>query len=86
MNPFAEMIELFRPEEQALFLRLGTVLTLSPLTVDTAGLSVRAAYCSADLLEPDPETGKTPLQPGDRAVLLSDGDQVFYILCRVVEA
>lgn len=48
----------------------------------------------AEIYLPDAEIGepnaeirvKAPLSAGDRVLLYSDGDQVFYIICKVVSA
>ena len=99
-NPYSRIVGLFQTEEAALFFRLGTVSALSPLTVETCGARIGGAqlFCNSFLLPEDQPMELTvsgqkmtgsirfsqPLKAGDRVVLCSDDDQVFYILCKVV--
>ena len=97
-DPYSEMIALFRADQPALGFRFGTVLSAEPLTIEVAGLTVTDIWCNEALLERPREaeavlngeassgtvTLKKALQAGDRVLLLSDEDQMFYILCKVV--
>lgn len=99
-NPYARIIGLIQPEPAGLFFRLGTVSALSPLTVETGGARIGGAqlFCNSFLLPEDQAMELTvsgqkltgsirfsqPLKAGDRVILCSDDDQVFYILCKVV--
>lgn len=85
--------------DASLTLRLGQVAGISPLSIEMAGLTLtEGLWVNPELLEQPRQaefslpgetltgslTVKKPLQAGDRVVLLSDGDQVFYVLCKVV--
>lgn len=98
MSAYAELAKMLSAEPASLGFRFGTVSGTDPLTVDVAGLKIEGVWCNESLLESPQEveaelngesmtgtlTRKKPLKPGDRVVLLSDGDQVFYILCKAV--
>ena len=95
-NPYSQIVSLLRQEMPGQFLRIGTVSGTSPLSVSVGA----QLYCNPLLLSEEmpaditisgqKSTGSIrltrPLKPGDRVILFSDEDQVFYILCKVVGA
>ena len=99
-DPYSRLLRGLAPKESgSLTLRLGQVAGISPLSVEVAGLTfTEGLWVNPELLEQPRQaelslpgetltgslTVKELLQPGDRVVLLSDGDQVFYVLCKVV--
>lgn len=99
-NPYSQIVSLLRQEMPGQFLRIGTVSGTSPLSVSVGGIQAGGAqlYCNPLLLSEEmpaditisgqKSTGSIrftrPLKVGDRVILFSDEDQVFYILCKVV--
>lgn len=80
-NPYSAFAAAFAPREQGGFF-VGTVTSAEPLQVDVGGISV-----SGGSLWVNEALGKLPelaLKAGDQVVLLSEDDQVFYLLCKVV--
>ena len=94
-DPFARMIELIRGEQSAggaAVMRIGNVLTDAPLRIETAGITLEADALRIDrrlkeALEREIATGtRTTLLPGSKALLLTDDDQIYFILCEVRDA
>lgn len=100
-DPYSRLAALMKPsEERELFLRLGTVAGVSPLTLQVGGLSIGSGqlFCNASLLSEEQPAeiaiqGEAvagsirltePFKVGDTVLLCSDDDQVFYLLCKVV--
>lgn len=84
-----------------LLIRRGTVLTVSPLVIDVEGITASGSelMINASLLPhsesfvptgmepPNFEASVTPkLETGDTLLLLTEDDQLFNILCKVVTA
>jgi len=106
-NPFAELAEML-PEQQGkksgsntgkLIMRMGTVLTVTPLTVDVGGITasgneLRVNSAMLEHTETVVPSGETPpgfeasvtpvLSVGDTVLVLTEDDQLFYISCKVV--
>lgn len=119
-DPYSELARQETPNESVI-IRLGTVLTVSPLSISVGKLPIEAENLrvNASLLPTPMETDftfedgeaqgtikmeetfeagftfesgeatgtirlKEPLKPGDRVLLYSEDDQVFYIICKVV--
>lgn len=81
-NPYSEILGVFRDqvkgEAQTLRLRQGVVKHTRPLSVSVAGATLPASSfrVNADSL----------LSAGDTVLLLTEDDQIFYILMKVVNA
>lgn len=94
-DPFARMMELIRGEQRAggaAVMRIGTVVTDAPLRIETAGLRLEPEALRIDrrlkeTLEREIAAGtRTTLLPGSKALLLTDDDQTYFILCEVRNA
>lgn len=85
-NPFAQLLKTFQgmaSEQIRPGFRWGVVKTVSPLTVDIAGLEYRADELLINALL---ATGEHPLQTGDQVICLPlDGDDSrYFILAKAV--
>lgn len=89
-DPYSEIYSMMRSapgDGQAgapIHIRLGKVLSASPLKVDVAGTTQEAGrfYIARRLLD-SRQTGET-LQAGDRVLMLTEDDQTFYLMDKVV--
>lgn len=101
-DPFAaiaQIIENLGGNTGRLIMRRGTIITVTPLTIDVGGITASGSELriNAAMLEhketvvptgvepPSFEASVTPkLSKGDTVITLTEDDQVFYILCKVV--
>ncbi len=65
--------------EGAVRLRLGEILSVSPLKLDVAGTVQEAERVRLT-------RAGTGLEPGNMVLLLTDDDQTFYLIDKVVQA
>lgn len=83
----------------ALLMRRGTVLTVSPLVIDVEGIAVSGnelminaalmphseSFSPTGLEPPNFEATVTPkFEAGDTVLLLTEDDQLFYVICKAV--
>lgn len=101
-NPYSKLANMFGGEKVgALILRRGSVRTVQPLSIDVGGITANSNELminSAMLTheeqvvpigaEPPSFTAKvTPkLSAGDSVILLTEDDQTFYVVCKVVKS
>ena len=101
-NPFAAIAQIIEDTGGSagrLIMRRGTILTVTPLTIDVGGITASGSELriNSAMLEhnetvvptgvepPSFEAAVTPkLSKGDTVIALTEDDQVFYILCKVV--
>lgn len=79
-NPYARMAALMRPESggSGVKMRLGTVTQREPLEVVVAGIRLPKETLRVNC--------QLELDARDTVLLLTEDDQIFYILMKVVDA
>lgn len=65
--------------------RLGSVLSTAPLKVDVGGTTQEAGRFYIPVRMLDSNHRLTGLRAGDQVLLLTDDDQTFYLLDKVVQ-
>lgn len=75
-NPYSKIMEMAQPQNAGLIMRRGTVRSISPLVIDVAGITISGdeLYVNSDIL----------FAHGDTVIMLTEDDQTFYVLCKVV--
>lgn len=81
-NPYARALELIQHETGAepIRIRLGTVVKLSPFIVRVGGLELPSSEFRMD------KRLSGALKAGSRLLLLTEDDQIYYIICEVINA
>ena len=93
-DPFARIIEALSGDtsDNPLLMRFGTFVSRSPLSVKVADLTQKKDALRLDKRLRDAVTAEIAegisktLVPGSRVLLLTQDDQIFYIVCEVVSA
>ena len=89
-NPYSALLRALRPDRNGkrLGMRLGTVTSAAPLSVRVAGLdlpesafrvTVATHYVQVAAAKPE-------FAAGEKLLLLTEDDQTFYIMAKVVDA
>lgn len=93
-DPFARIIDALSGDtsDNPLQMRFGTVVSRDPMSVKVADLTqkkdaLRLDKRLKDMVEFEISHGiSKTLMPGSRVLLLTQDDQIFYIVCEVVSA
>lgn len=93
-DPFARIIDALSGDtpDNPLLMRFGTVVSRNPMSVKVADLTQKKDALRLDKRLKDAVTAEIAegisktLVPGSRVLLLTQDDQVFYIVCEVVSA
>lgn len=98
-NPFSAFAQKLNRTDRGLIVRRGVIKSVSSLSIDVGGITAngRELMVNTSLLEhyesfvptgqapPRFEAKVTPkLFVGDTVLLLTEDDQLFYVLCKVV--
>lgn len=98
-NPFSAFAQKLNRTDRGLIARRGVIKSVSSLAIDVAGITASGTelMVNSTLLEhvesfvptgkdpPSFEAKVTPkLSAGDTVLLLTEDDQLFYVLCKVV--
>jgi hypothetical protein len=77
-NPFSKFVELFKRDDVKLRMYRGTVTSKTPLEMSIAGITVSGSelLLNATLV----------LDISDTVLVLSEDNQLFYVICKVVAA
>ena len=100
-NPFSAFAQKLNRTDRGLIVRRGVIKSVTSLSIDVGGITAngRELMVNSALLEheecfiltgDEPSSFEAKVTPkfsvGDTVLLLTEDDQLFYVLCKVVSA
>lgn len=84
-NPYSEIAGMLQAPDGVLIMRRGTVLKVTPLTIDVGGIKILGDELQVNSTVIEQMVSEPPrILKGDTLLLLTTDDQVFNVLCKVV--